>query len=247
MIIVSNWKAYVDDPGRARKLFALAKRLAAKTKIAIVLAPPAPLLALLTTKNRSTVAFAAQDISAGAGGAYTGEVTAQMYASQGARYAIVGHSERRSMGDTNAVVAEKMQRAVARGLTPILCVGERERDESARYLTFIREELVSALAPLSQKERAAVVVAYEPVWAIGKTAAGAAGVVDIQEMILFIRKVLSEITPGKASARIPVLYGGSVEPANARDIASGSGADGFLVGHASVDPESFSALVRSSI
>lgn len=243
MLVVANWKAYVEDAEKAKRFFALAKRLAVKTKVSIALAPPAPYVGLLAKNNRSKVAFAAQDISATLGGAHTGSATAQMYASLGVRYALIGHSERRAAGDTNALVAEKLAHALAHGMTPILCVGERARDSSAEYLQFIREELTSALATLSQKQRLSVVVAYEPVWAIGKTAKDAANPSDIQEMILFIRKVLSELMPGKASASIQVLYGGSVEPENIRAIAGGAGVDGFLVGHASVEEEMFSALV----
>ncbi|MDE1965912.1 MAG: triose-phosphate isomerase [Patescibacteria group bacterium] len=245
MIIAANWKAYVEDADKAKKLVALAKRLAAKTKVELVLAPPAPFLGLIASGNRSKVSFAAQDVSVTLGGAYTGEATAQMYAALGARYALVGHSERRAAGDTNATVAEKLAHAVAQGLTPILCVGERERDPAADYLQFIREELVSALSQLSQKERLNTVIAYEPIWAIGKSATDAADSAEIQEMTLFIRKVLAEIMPGKAASRASILYGGSVEPANIRDIAGGTGVDGFLVGHASVAPDTFSALITA--
>src|SRR3989344_3236686 len=107
MLIVANWKAYVEDPVRAKKLVTLAKRLARARNMTIVLAPPAPLLGVLSANSRSTVAFAAQDISATTGGAHTGEATAQAYAAAGAAYAIVGHSERRAAGETDAGVAEK--------------------------------------------------------------------------------------------------------------------------------------------
>lgn len=245
MLVVGNWKAYVEDAEKAKRLFALAKRLTVKTKTSIVLAPPAPYLGLLAKNNHSKIAFAVQDISATLGGPHTGELTAQMYASLGVRYALVGHSERRAAGDTNVVVAEKLARALAHGMTPILCVGERARDPSAEYLQFIREELTSAFATLSRKQRLSVIVAYEPVWAIGKTAKDAANAAEIQEMTLFIRKVLSELLPGKASASMQVLYGGSVEPENIRDIAGGAGVDGFLIGHASVEADMFSALVAA--
>ncbi len=244
MLIVANWKAYVEELPKAKKLFALAKRLASRTKVSLVLAPPAPLLGALAVRNRSSVAFAAQDVSSTPGGARTGEITAQMYAAAGAAYAIVGHSERRAMGDTDAVIAEKLAHALAHGLTPILCVGERERDGEGRYLSFVREELTHAIEVLTPKERAQVVVAYEPLWAIGKTADAAIGANDLAEMTLYIRKVLAELLPGKSARHSLVLYGGSVEPANIRALAAASGIDGFLVGHASVDPSSFSLLVK---
>ena len=244
MLIVANWKAYVEDLAKAKKLFMLSKRLGRGRKIHLVLAPPAPLLGALTLRNRSAVAFAAQDVSATTGGAKTGEATAQAYAAAGATYAIVGHSERRAAGDTDTVVAEKLAHALAHGLTPILCVGEHERDSEGRYLTVVRETMTAALSTLQPKERAQVVVAYEPVWAIGKTAADAINPNDLAEMVLYIRKVLAELLPGKSAARARILYGGSVEPENARDLAGASGIDGSLVGHASVDPVQFATLVK---
>lgn len=244
MLIVANWKAYVENRAKAKKLFATSKRLARATGLTIVLAPPAPLLGTLIARNKSRVAFAAQDVSATTGGASTGEITAAAYAATGATYAIVGHSERRAQGDTDSIVAEKLVRALSHKLTPILCVGERERDEGGRYLALVREEITAALSALTPKERTGVIVAYEPLWAIGKTAAHAIEPNDLAEMALYIRKVLAELLPGKSSSRSLVLYGGSVEPGNIRDLAVSSGVDGFLIGHASVDPHAFTQLVK---
>jgi len=209
-----------------------------------VLAPPAPLLGALAIKNKSRVSFAAQDISLTTGGAQTGEVTAQTYVAVDATYAIIGHSERRAAGDTDAIVAEKLSHALAHGLIPILCVGESERDGEGRYLSVIREEITRAIEPLAPKERVRVIVAYEPLWAIGKTADAAIDPNDLAEMVLYIRKVLSELLLGKSSVDTAILYGGSVEPSDVRDLAASSNVDGFLVGHASVDPHVFAMLVK---
>jgi triosephosphate isomerase (TIM) len=244
MLIVANWKAYVEDMKKAKKLFTVSKRLVRTTDFDIVLAPPAPLLGALAANNRSRVAFSAQDISATTGGALTGEATASAYAAAGVSYAIVGHSERRARGDTDSIIAEKLARAFANGLIPILCVGERERDDDGRYLAFLREELTAAFAVLTPKERAKVIVAYEPVWAIGKNASDAITSNDLAEMALYIRKVLSEFLPGKAPYRSRILYGGSVEPENIRALSEGAGVDGFLIGHASVEPDTFAELVK---
>lgn len=244
MLIVANWKAFVEDFAKAKKLFSASKRLAKATGNTIVLAPPAPLLGAFATKNKSKVAFAAQDISVTTGGALTGEITASAYAAAGASYAIVGHSERRAAGDTDVVIAKKLAHALANGLTPILCVGEGDRDGEGRYLALIREELTAAISPLTPKERGQVIVAYEPLWAIGKTADSAISSNDLAEMSLYIRKVLSELLPGKSSQKSLILYGGSVEPSNIRELAAGSGIDGFLIGHSSVDPRTFSLLVK---
>lgn len=244
MLIVANWKAYVEELAKAKKLFAVSKRLAKSSGITIALAPPSPILGALSLRNKSKVAFSAQDISVTTGGAQTGEATAQAYSAVGVTYAIVGHSERRAAGDTDVIVAEKLKHALVHGLTPILCVGERERDGEGRYLALVREELTAAISPLTPKERAKVIVAYEPLWAIGKTADDAIEQSDLTEMVLYIRKVLAELLPGKSSQRSLVLYGGAVEAGNIRDLAGASGVDGFLIGHASIDPRTFSLLVK---
>ena len=247
MLIVANWKAYVEELARAKKLLAVSKRLAREDGIAIVLAPPAPLLGVLSAKNKSRVAFAAQDISATAGGALTGEATAPAYAAASASYAILGHSERRAAGDTDAVVAVKLAHALAHGLTPILCVGEAERDGEGRYLALVREEITAAVELLTPRERTRVIVAYEPLWAIGTTAEHAIDPNDLAEMVLYIRKVIAELLPGKSARRSLVLYGGSVEPDNVRGLAGASDVDGFLIGHASVDPHTFAELVKQLV
>lgn len=244
MLIIANWKAYVEDIEKAKRLFAVSKKLAHGTADTIVLAPPAPFLGALALKNTSAVAFAAQDVSATTGGAKTGEVTAQMYATLGASYAIIGHSERRAAGDTSAIISNKISHVLACNLTPILCVGEHERDREGRYLSFVREEITTAFAALTPKERTKIVIAYEPLWAIGKTAESAISQNDLTEMVLYIRKVLSELLPGRNSSRALVLYGGSVEPENVRELASSTRIDGFLIGHASADENSFAALVK---
>jgi len=244
MLIVANWKAYVESTTKAKTLVASAKRLAAGAH-EIVLAPSAPYLALFSVGNKSKVAYAAQDLSDSTGGAATGETTAALLASLGVRYAIIGHSERRAAGETDQLVASKTSHALAHGITPIVCVGERERDAEAQYLQFLRAQIAAVFAPLSQKERMQIVIAYEPIWAIGKSAAEAITPTDLHEMVLYIQKVIADYLPGKGAEQVPVLYGGSVEPANARMLAGGSGISGFLIGHASVDVASFSGIVRA--
>jgi triosephosphate isomerase len=246
MLIAANWKAYVEDAPRAKNLFSLAKRLAKKyRKHEIVLAPSYPHLGILAPRNKSKVKFASQDISATTGGARTGEVSAQILSDLDVSYAVVGHSERRAMGESDATITEKARHALAHGIAPILCVGEKERDAGAEYLAVVRAQLMSVFAALTPKERLMTVIAYEPVWAIGRTAADALPAHDIAEMALYIRKVLGDFMPGKAPTHTKILYGGSVEPENARDLAAGSGIDGFLIGHASVEGDTFAALVKA--
>jgi triosephosphate isomerase len=243
MLIVSNWKAYVESKEKAKLLAATTAKLAKNKAHELVLCVPAPYVGLLS--GTTGAALGAQDVSVSLGGAVTGEVTAGAVASLGATYTIVGHSERRAMGETNVTILEKVRHALAHGLTPILCVGERERDEDAQYLKIIRAELSAVFDALTQKERMEMVVAYEPLWAIGKTADEAITVDDLREMVSYIRKVLGDFVPGKAASKIRVLYGGSAEATNAPLLAQDTGIDGFLVGHASVDPVSYAALIKS--
>jgi triosephosphate isomerase len=243
MLIVANWKAYVEELARAKKLFSIAKRLVKVTRVQIILAPSAPQIGLFAPKNKSKVAFAAQDVSETTGGPQTGEVSAPILASVGVSYVIIGHSERRARGETFEMIAKKLDHAIAHGLTPILCVGEKERDTEGHYLAVVREQIDSVLTPLDPKDRAKIIVAYEPVWAIGTSTPSAAN--DVAEMTLYIRKVLAELLPGKREQKTIVLYGAAVEPENIRGLAGGSGVDGFLVGHASVDPTMFTNLVKA--
>lgn len=243
MLIVANWKAYVDTTDKAKKLIASAKRLSQSADVVVAL--PHPYIGMFSGGPKSKLAFGAQDVSISTGGADTGEVTASTLASLGVSYVIVGHSERRAKGETDEEILEKVKRALAHNLTPILCVGEKERDMDATYLAVVRGQLASVFAHLSQKERLSIIVAYEPIWAIGKTAAESIQPIELQEMILYIRKVLSDYLPGRSAQKVRVLYGGSAEPGNARALAGGSGIDGFLVGHASVDVPTFAALIKA--
>lgn len=242
MLIVSNWKAYVESVDEAKKLYALALRLSKKGHD-LVLAPASAHLALFSPK-KDAVALGAQDVSLETAGAHTGEVTAGALKEVGVSYVIVGHSERRALGETDAVILEKIRRVLAEGMTPIVCIGESARDEQGAYLGVVRKMIESALAPLSPKERTQLVFAYEPVWAIGKSGAEAIQEEDLTEMVLYLRKVFSEFLPGKASDKVRVLYGGSVEASVIRSLAGGTGVDGFLIGHASAEPASYKALVE---
>lgn len=245
MLIVANWKAYVASKEKAKKLFALAKKLSASRKVKLALAVPAPYIGLFAKGNTSGVALAAQDVSDVMDATETGETIAPLLRDLGVKYVLVGHSERRARGETDAVIAQKVKRALVNGITPILCVGERERDEGARYLALIRAQIESAFTGLSPKERLAVIIAYEPIWAIGKTSDDAIQPTDLQEMILYIRKVLGELMPGRAASQVKIIYGGSAEPENVKVLARASGVAGFLPGHASVDPAMFAKLVKA--
>lgn len=247
MLIIGNWKAYVESKTKAKSLYAVAKRLASKSDHEIVIAPAAPYIGMFTPAKPGAnggLGLASQDVSVTVGGAETGEVSAGLLAELGVEYVIVGHSERRAHGETDEIVTEKARHALAHGMTPVLCIGERTRDPEAHYLKFLRTQVSAVYATLSPKERLQTVIAYEPLWAIGKTGAEAIQPGDLAELILYIRKVLADFVPGRANLKVRILYGGSVEPGNIRALAAGSGADGFLVGRASTDTAGLSGLVK---
>ncbi len=244
MLIISNWKAYVETKEKAKALYSCAQKLAKGGTHELVLAVPAPYIGLLAGGTQN-VHIGAQDISVTLGGAVTGEVTAGLVSDLGATHVLVGHSERRAMGETNETIFAKVQHTLAHGLTPVLCIGESERDEDAGYLKVIRAELASVFSELTQKERMEVVVAYEPLWAIGKSAREAITAEDLREIVAYIRKVLGDYLPGKAPQKVKILYGGSIEAANAPNLSTDTGIDGFLVGHASTDVVSYTLLVKA--
>jgi triosephosphate isomerase len=249
MLIIANWKAYVQSEKKAQELFLVAKKsvpASSKAALTVVIAPPAPYIGVLAPKNRSRVCFAAQDLSVSSGGAATGETTAGLLAELGVQYTLLGHSERRAQGETNEIISEKVRQALAQKIIPVVCVGEKERDPEAQYLKLLRAEISAIYEPLSAKERAVVILAYEPIWAIGKSAAEAITPADLTEMILYIRKILSDFLPERAAAKVSVLYGGSVEPANVSVLSSGTGISGFLLGHASADPSAFSEILKQA-
>lgn len=248
MLLVSNWKAYVADVKTAKSLVATGKRASTRNKIQLVIVPPAPFVGLFAdgkTPPSKKLSFGAQDVSLVGGGAATGEITAAALAGLGLTHVIVGHSERRALGESDAMVLAKTQQTLSVGLTPILCIGERRRDPEAKYLHFLRSQIDAVFSHLSSKERARMVIAYEPLWAIGRNAADSIQPQDLQEMVLYIRKVLGAYMPASSAKKVPILYGGSVEPSNIRSLAGNAEVEGFLVGHASAQVDTYAGLIKA--
>ncbi len=248
--IIANWKMNPPTKEAALAIWAGIRRAAtdcAPLGVNTVVCPPYAFLAAFTGKITAPQAYlGAQDVFFEQEGAFTGSVAAPMLASLGVTHVIVGHSERRiKLGESNEQVAKKVQLALAAGLTPILCVGEQVRDGQGHYLDAIRDQLKASLAHVEAKSLARLIIAYEPVWAIGKTDKDAMKPSDIHETKIFIRKVLAD-TYGPEVPKVPVLYGGSVSPAIASSIMELGEADGLLVGGKSLIPEEFSAIIRSA-
>ena len=245
-LVIGNWKMH----GGLRNNEALLQALTDGTKtmpagLRVGLCVPFPYLAQAQTLlSGSRIEWGAQDVSSHVEGAYTGEVSAPMIADFGTRYAIVGHSERREYHREGAIlVAEKAERALEAGLTPIVCVGETKEEREFEFTErVLRAQLDAVLDRLTLEQAASLVLAYEPVWAIGS--GSSASCEDVHHVHRFLRDRLAE--KGEAVARIPVLYGGSVKPENAADLFSVPEVDGGLVGGASLDATQFLAICEAA-
>lgn len=234
---VANWKMNLPPEGIEAYLGAVGR---APGGTALVVAPPFPYLDNVAAMIEDGLAVAAQNCAEQLSGAFTGEVSAAMIRGLGARYVILGHSERRNLfHETDAVVARKLTVAIETGLTPILCVGEdlHVRDEE-RVDAFLADQIKAAAAAALEKA-AEIIVAYEPVWAIG-TGRNATGAV-CAETTGGIREAIRRFWPAK-HAEAAILYGGSVTPENVDELVSDGRIDGFLVGGASLDSGKFMAI-----
>ncbi|PZU90833.1 MAG: triose-phosphate isomerase [Chelatococcus sp.] len=217
---------------------------ALKAAVDLAICPPAPLLYPMTAALiGSRIATGGQDASQHAAGAYTGEVSAAMLADAGAAFVILGHSERRSLhGESNALVRAKAEAALQERLVPIVCVGEtREEREAGKALAVVRKQLKGSVP--EQADAAGLVIAYEPVWAIGTGLTPTAA--DVAEVHASIRWDLARIVGKAAAAGVRLLYGGSVKPGNAAELMNVANVDGALVGGASLKAEDFLAIARA--
>lgn len=245
--IVGNWKMNVETLEDAKNTFKQTIKSAQKAaKVSVVVAPSTPFIGELARVKQSVISLSAQDVAPVAKGALTGSSAASQVKTVGAAYTLIGHSERRAAGDTDEIIAQKIFEAVQAGLKVILCVGEKERDDQAQYLRVIHDQIVVALSKVDKKKLSWLTVAYEPIWAIGKSYDTALKPSDIHEMSIYIKKVIAELLGklGKKDAlKMPVLYGGSVNFENAQSILSEGAIDGLLIGRQSLDAEAFKNIM----
>jgi len=241
-LVAGNWKMHKTAPEAADWCEAFAPLVSAASAEVAVCPSFVALDAAARALAGTAVWVAAQNVSEHEAGAHTGEVSVAMIATSGARGAIVGHSERRAMGETDGVVAARARRLLDHDLTPIVCVGEslaqREAGETEAWLT---HQVHASLALVAPAESSRIAVAYEPIWAIGT---GRTATPEIaREAIAHIRAVLGERLDAEA---IRVLYGGSVTPENAAELMAQPDIDGALVGGASLDPAGFATIVLAA-
>lgn len=245
-IVVANWKMNPATLAEATKLFGATKKATIKaSKVQTIACAPFLYLPKLSgEQSGQRVLVGAQDCFYERSGAYTGEISPAQLIAGDVRYVLLGHSERRAMGETGELVGRKVSAALKEGLSVILCVGEKVRDEGGDYLSVISGQIAECLADVPRRYMLNLIVAYEPIWAISTHASGVETPEDMLQMVIFIRKTLGGICGKDIAVKIPILYGGSVDEENVAGFIERGGADGVLVGRSSLSANSFTEIIK---
>jgi triosephosphate isomerase len=245
-VIAGNWKMH-HGPAATRRFFSeFAPRLSDAEPTILIFPPAISLLAAAEARGgRPEISLGIQNIHWEPKGAFTGEHSAGMAVASGARFALVGHSERRHVfGETDAQVELKVGAAIGEGLAPVVCVGETlDERKASRVEEVIVRQLDAALLGVPEDVKNPILVAYEPVWAIGTGETATTD--DVSEAHGILRSRLREVRGDGFAEEVAILYGGSVKPDNAAELLAVTDVDGVLVGGASLDPESFARIVES--
>ncbi|HOX09167.1 MAG TPA: triose-phosphate isomerase [Candidatus Omnitrophota bacterium] len=246
-IIAGNWKMYKTSGEALELVNGLKSELKGESAVDIVVCPPFTAIAKVADALKgSNIGYGAQDMYWEEEGAFTGEVAPKMITDLGCGYCIIGHSERRTyFHETNDTVNKKVKAALKHGLTPIVCVGERlEERDSGKTFDVVKDHVEGGLSGLTKEDALKVVIAYEPVWAIGtgRTATPE----QAQEVHKYIRSLLGKMFGEEVSSKVRIQYGGSVKPDNVKAIMAGPDIDGALVGGASLNVKDFAEIVRQS-
>ena len=243
-IVVGNWKMNPATMREAKTLFEATRKAAERAKnVNLIVAPPAIFLRELKQRYKgSRISFSLQNAHFEMGGAYTGEISLAQGDDSGASHVIIGHAERRGMGETDNDIRKKVAAALALKMTPILCVGEKERTQNAEHFKLVREQLQAGFADVPVSQVGRVIVTYEPLWTIGKEKTMSPR--DMHEMAIFIRKTVVDLR-GEGGMKVKILYGGSVDGTNAGAMLTQGDVCGFLVGRASSNALQLSALLQA--
>lgn len=246
-LIAGNWKMYKTAAEARDFIRQLKTVLTAQLHVEVAVCPPFTALSAAAVELAgSRIALGAQNMHWEEEGAYTGEVSPKMLKEVGCRYVILGHSERRQyFHETDQEINKKLKAALKWGLIPIVCVGEKLAErEAGNTIAVVNAQLEGSLAGLAAEELTRIVIAYEPVWAIGT--GRTAQPEDAQQVNAFIRSVLTTRSGAAAAGAIRILYGGSVKPDNIASLMAQPDVDGALVGGASLRPDVFAAIVKGS-
>ncbi|MDZ4816054.1 MAG: triose-phosphate isomerase [Verrucomicrobiota bacterium] len=248
-IIAANWKMNKTAAEAEIYIHDLALELAHTTKVDVVVVPPFTSIKTVSDAVTQTpnIGVGAQNVHWEKSGAFTGEISVEMLRDLYVRYVVIGHSERRQLfGETNETCNKRIKAAAAGKLRPIYCVGETlDQREAGKVAEVVTSQLNEGLAGVTEDSLEELVIAYEPVWAIGtgKTASPE----QAQEVHALIRKILSDLFGEAYAAKIRIQYGGSVKPANAKELMSQPDIDGALVGGASLDAKDFASIIKNAV
>lgn len=243
-LLVGNWKMNPQKEVDVKKKISDFKKHSKGLRgVDVVICPPHVFIQSASRFCSGSISLGAQDMFWKKEGSYTGETSPEMLRGFDVQYVIIGHSERRELGETNEIVAQKTSAALESRILPIVCVGEKTRDEEGKYLDEIKTQLTESLRKVPKTKIDSVVIAYEPVWAIG--ASSAMDSHEMHQMTLFIKKTLIKMFSRKVADKIRVLYGGSITEDNARDMIELGNVDGLLVGRASLDPKQFALIYKN--
>ena len=246
-IVAGNWKMNKSWPEAQALVHALIEKKALiPAGVQVIIAPPAPYLQPLSVTAAPAIAVAAQNCSQHDSGAYTGEISSSMLASMQVNFCIIGHSERRQFyGESNEIIRTKVDACLRNAITPIFCCGELLAERNAgEHFNTVAAQVKDALFHLSAEEVSKVVIAYEPVWAIGTGVT--ASNEQAEEMHAFIRAFVAENYNGQLADSISILYGGSVNAANAKALFACPNVDGGLVGGASLKADDFMTIIQAA-
>jgi len=244
-IIAGNWKMNKGVSESQTLAEDIKRELAECSEVEVVLCPPfTSLQTVADVVGETAIKFGAQNMHWESSGAYTGEVSAMMLRSLYCHFVILGHSERRTyFGETDAIVNKKAKAALAATLIPIVCVGETlEERQAAKHMSVVRTQVEGSLEGIAPADLKKVVLAYEPVWAIGTGLTATPE--QAQEMHAFIRSVLREMSNSDVADSVRIQYGGSMKPSNAAELLAKPDIDGGLIGGAALEAKSFVELVR---
>ncbi|MCY4171656.1 MAG: triose-phosphate isomerase [Bacteroidetes bacterium] len=245
MLIAGNWKMNTEANSAVELTHEVMQQASEASPVLVAICPPDPLLVLVNRSlKESRVRLGAQNMHWADSGAFTGETSSSMLQSVGCHYVILGHSERRQyFAETDQEVSKKVKKAIQSGLIPIICVGEKlDQRKSGKEQEVVAHQVKYALEGITVKSSNAVVIAYEPVWAIGT--GETATPEQAQEMHLFIRGLVEKQFGNSLAAGIHILYGGSMNPTNAKDLLSQRDVNGGLIGGASLKPDSFGQIIQ---
>jgi len=245
-IVVANWKMNPQSKKEAEILFNDIVKLSKNIKnIQIIICPPFPYLFIYKKIKSKKIFLGAQNVVNSVESSHTGEIPPSILSDMGVKYVIVGHSERRLLGENNKIINEKILNSLKFKISPILCIGEKNRDKEGFYLSSIGEQIKECLAGVSRLQMKNIIIAYEPVWAIGKNAIREATTEEFMEIKIFIKKILSDIYGSKIAHSTTIIYGGSVNGENVSSFMKDDGADGVLVGRDSLNPKKFNAILNA--